>query len=123
MAKSKDKTIEITESRTIPDTNIHKHLCEWKPCSNRTKISKDVNKLVDAIPGHLLTIDSIEMTDDKPNRYAVKLFGKSVEPDIGGFNSLAGEAIARFKALFNIDFITFCGSEHEAIIMFLITYK
>lgn len=127
MAKSKDKTIEtkieITESRTISDTNIHHYLCKWKPCSNRTKISRDVNKIIDAIQGHPLTIDSIEQMDAKSKRYAIKLFGKSVEPDIGGFNSLAGEAIARFKALFNIDFITFCGSEHEAIIMFLITYK
>lgn len=127
MAKSKAKSIEtkieITESRTCPDTNIHKHLCKWKPCSNRTKISKDVNKIIDAIPGHLLTIVSIEMADVKPKRYAVKLSGKSVEPDISGFNSLAGEAIARFKALFNIDFMMTCGSEHDALIMFLVTYK
>ena len=123
MAKSKGKTIEITESRTCPDTNIHHHLCKWKLCSNRTKISKDVNKIIDAIPGHPLTINSIEMADTKLKRYVVKLSGKSVEPDISGFNSLAGEAIARFKALFNIDFMMFCASEHDALIMFNITYK
>lgn len=123
MAKSKDKTIEITESRTCPDTNIHHHLCKWKPCSNRTKISKDVNKIVDAIQGHPLTINSIEMADTKLKRYVVKLSGKSIESDISGFNSLAGEAIARFKALFNIDFMMFCASEHDALIMFNITYK
>ena len=127
MTNSKDKTIEtkieITEHRISPVTNIHQYLCDWKPCSNRTKISKDVNKIVNAIPGHLLTVDSIEVKDANPKRYAVKLAGKSIESDISGFNSLAGEAIARFKALFNIDFMTVCASDHDAIIMFLITYK
>ncbi len=127
MEKSKGRTvetkIEITEHRIVPGTNIRQYLCDWKPCSNRTKISKDVNKIVNAIPGHLLTIASIDITDAKPKRYAVKLSGKSVEPDISGFNSLAGEAIARFKALFNIDFMTICASEQDALIIFLITYK
>ena len=107
----------------MTESNIHGQHCEWKPCSKRTKIRKNVNKIVNAIPGHLLTIASIDITDAKPKRYAVKLSGKSVEPDISGFNSLTGEVIARFKALFNIDFMTICASEHDAVIIFLVTYK
>lgn len=123
MTKEKDKTIKITDPCIFPDTNIHKKVCEWKSCSNRTKVSKDVNKIIDAFQDHSLTIKSIEVSVSKPKLYCAKLSIKSDESDISGFNSLTGKVIDRFKELFNVDFVMFCATKKEAIPFIIFTYK
>lgn len=102
---------------------VQKNKCDIKDaaikCSKRTKISKDVHRIIGTIPCIQIDVVDIEKTDR--SHYFIRL--GATQSDLVGYHSAFGEVIARFKAIFEIKFVMICIDENQAYAAFTVVYK
>lgn len=88
-------------------------------CSKRTKISKDVHRIIGTIPCIQINVVDIEKADR--SHYLIRL--NATQSDLVGYHSAFGEVISRFKAIFEIKFAMICTDENQAYARFTVVYK